>query len=252
LRAAYAAQADANANAAAANADEAAANANAAAANADAAAAQRGSQVGAVTLTPEVKDMIAEEVKAQLAAEQAAAAQNPTASGTPTSAPAQPAGNTEQVPPALDPNLRVFIVTATLDVTANGQPCFLSAGDVLRRMDNAPDSDNTVGVLVLSSKKSDCGMDSSPRVQVADLQEMHNHFREQLDNGLKTLADNQDKKGIPSGPAAGGRKNLDGTSAPDDAAVVAAKLKLQQQEADQTEKEVQQASSSSGGSGGND
>src|SRR2546427_7734977 len=249
LRAAYAAQADANANAAAANADEAAANANAAAANADAAAAQRGSQVGAVTLTPEVKDMIAEEVKAQLAAEQAAAAQNPTASGTPTSAPAQPAGNTEQVPPALDPNLRVFIVTATLDVTANGQPCFLSAGDVLRRMDNAPDSDNTVGVIVLSSKKSDCGMDSSPRVQVAALQEMHNRFREQLDNGLRTLADNQGKKGIPSGPAAGGRKNPNGTAAPDLTATT--DLQKQKQDADQTEKEVQQAASSTGSAGGN-
>jgi len=251
LRASYQAQAAANADAAGANADAAAANANAAAANADTAASQRGSQAGAVTLTPEVKQMIAEEVKAQLTAEQAAATQNGTGSGTPTSAPAQPAGNTEQVPPALDPNLRVFIVTTSLDVTANGEPCSLSAGDVLRRMDNAPDSDNTVGVMVLSSKKSDCGMDSSPRIQVADLQEMHNRFREQLDTGLKTLADNQGKKGIPSGPAAGGRKNLDGTSAPDDAAVVAAKLKQQQQEADQTEKEVQQAASSPSGNGGN-
>src|SRR5467141_2081311 len=244
LQAAYRAQADANANAAAANADEAAANANAAAA-----AAQRGAQSGAVTLTPEVKQMIAEEVKAQLAAEQASAAQNGAASGTPTSVPAQPAGNPEQVPPALDPNLRVFIVTASLDVTANGQPCSLSPGDVLRRMDNAPDSDNTVGVMVLSSKKSDCGMDSSPRLQVADLQEMHNHFREQLDNGLKTLADNKGKKGIPSGPAAGGRKNADGTAAPD--LTAATDLQKQKQDADQTEKEVQQAASSTSGTGGN-
>src|SRR6266851_1458108 len=249
LRASYEAQAAANADAAAANADAAAANANAAAANADAAAAQRGSQAGAATLTPEVKQMIAEEVKAQLAAEQAAAAQNATASGTPASSPAQPAGNTGQVPPALDPNLRVFIVTASLDVTANGQPCSLSAGDVLRRTDNVPDSDNTVGVMVLSSKKSDCGMDSSPRVQVADLQEMHNHFREQLDNGLKTLADNQGKKGIPSGPAAGGRKNPDGTAVPD---LTATKdLQDQKQEADQTEKDVQKTTSSTGSTGGN-
>jgi hypothetical protein len=251
LRASYQAQGAANVDAAAANADAAAANANAAAANAGAAAAQRSSQAGAVTLTPEVKQMIAEEVKAQLAAEQAAATQNVTASATPTSVPAQPAGNTDQVPPALDPNLRVFIVTTSLDVTANGQSCSLSAGDVLSRMDNLPDSNNTVGVMVLSSKKSDCGMDSWQRVQVADLQEMHNRFREQLDTGLKTLADNQGKKGIPSGPAAGGRKNPDGTSAPDDAAVVATKLKQQQQEADQTEKEVQQATSSPSGTGGN-
>ncbi len=248
LRAAYEAQASSDANAAVANADEAAANANAAAANADAAAALGRSQAGAVTLTPEVKQMIAEEVKAQLAAEQAAATQNGTASGTPASSPAQPAGNTGQVPPALDPNLRVFIVTASLDVAANGQPCSLSPGDVLRRMDNAPDSDNTVGVIVLSSKKSDCGMDSSPRIQVADLQDMHNRFREQLDNGLKTLADNQGKKGIPSGPAAGGRKNPDGTAVPDLTATT--DLQKQKQDADQTEKEVQQAASSTGSAGG--
>jgi hypothetical protein len=251
LQASYQAQADANANAnaAAANADAAAANANAAAANADAAAALPGSQAGTVTLTPKVKQMIAEEVKAQLAAEQAAATQNGTAAGTPTSAPAQPAANTEQVPPALDPNLQIFIVTASLDVTAGGQPCSLSPGDVLRRKDNAPDSNNTVEVMVLSSKKSDCGMDSSPRVQVADLQEMHNRFREQLDNGLKTLADNQGKKGIPSGPAAGGRKNPDGTAAPD--LTAATDLQKQKQDADQTEKEVQQAASSTSSTGGN-
>jgi hypothetical protein len=115
-------------------------------------------------------------------------------------------------------------------------------------MDNTPDSDNTVGVKVLSSKKSDCGMDSSPRIQVADLQEMHNRFREQLDNGLKTLADNKGKKGIPSGPAASGRKNPDGTAVPD---LTATKdLQNQRQEADQTEKEVQQAPSPTGGTGG--
>jgi hypothetical protein len=244
LQAAYEAQADANANTAAANADEAAANANAAAANADAVAAQRGAQAGATTLTPEVKAMIAEEVKAQLAAEQAAATQDGTAIGTPTSVPAQPAGSTEQVPPALDPNLRVFIVTTSLDVTADGQPCSLSPGDVLRRMDNAPDSDNTVGVMVLSSKKSDCSMDSSPRLQVTDLQEMHNHFREQLDNGLKTLADNQGKNGIPAGPAGKATDNPDFKSLPHERDLtITADLRKQREDADQTEQDIQQASS---------
>ena len=251
LQAAYEAQTAANANAAAANADAAADNANAAAANAEAAAAQRGSQAGAVTLTPEVKQLIAEEVKAQLAADQAAATENGAANGAPISGLAQPADSAEHLPPALDPNLRVFIVTTSLDVTASGQACSLSPGDVLRRMDNSPDSNNTVGVIVLSSKQSDCGMDSSPRVQVADLQEMHNRFREQLDSGLKTLADNKGKKGIPSGPAVGGRNNPDGTAVPDDPAVVAAKLKQQQQEADQTEKEIQQAASPTGNARGN-
>jgi hypothetical protein len=106
--------------------------------------------------------------------------------------------------------------------------------------------------MVLSSKKADCSMDSSLRVQVAALQEMHNHFREQLDNGLKTLAANKGKNGIPSGPADNATDNPDLKglpTAPD--LTVTADLKKQQQDADQTEKEVQQATSTSGSTGGN-
>jgi hypothetical protein len=241
LQADYEAQAGAHADAMAANAD-------AAAANADAMAAQPGSQAGAATLTPEVKQMIAEEVKAQLAAEQAAAAQDGTASVATTSSPSQPVGNSEQVPPALDPNLHVFIVTTTLNVTAGGQPCFLSPGDVLVRTEDTPKK-NTVAVIVFGRQKSDCLIGSSPRIQVADLQEMHNHFREQLDNGLKTLADNQGKKGIPSAPAAGGRKNPDSAVVPDLTATI--DLQKQKQDADQIEKDVQQAASPTAGSGVN-
>jgi len=221
LRAAYEAQASPNASA-----------------NADTNQAEATS--GTVTLTPEVKQMIAEEVKAQLAAEQAAA-QTSTASPT-SSAPQQPATNNEQAPPALDPSLRVFIVTTRLDVNSGDQACSLSSGDVLMRTENSPDGENTVGVNVVSSQKSDCQMGSSARVQVADLQEMHNHFREQLDSGLKTLADNQGKNGIPSGPAAGGNLNREGAAVAD--LSVTADLKKQQDEADQAEKEVQQASAS--------
>jgi hypothetical protein len=223
LRAAYEAQASANA---AANAET----------------SQPEARSGTVTLSPEVKQMIAEEVKAQLAAEQAAAQ---TSTASPTSTPQQPAPNSEQALPALDPNLRVFIVTTRLDVSAGDQACSLGPGDVLMRTENTPDSANTVGVNVVSSQKSDCRMGSSPRVQVADLQEMHNHFREQLDSGLKTLADNQGKNGIPSGPAAGGRSNREGAAAPD--LSVTADLQKQQEEADQAEKEVQQASAPSTG-----
>jgi hypothetical protein len=223
LRAAYEAQASANA---AANAET----------------SQPEARSGSVTLSPEVKQMIAEEVKAQLAAEQAAAQ---TSTASPASAPQQPTTNSEQAPPALDPNLRVFIVTTRFDVNAGDQACSLSPGDVLMRTENTPDSANTVGVNVVSSQKSDCRMGSSPRVQVVDLQEMHNHFREQLDSGLKTLADNQGKNGIPSGPAASGRSNREGAAAPD--LSVTADLQKQQEEADQAEKEVQQAAASSTG-----
>jgi hypothetical protein len=246
LKAAYEAQAAANAaaanaEAAAADANAAAANADAAAANANAAAAQRGSQGGAAALTPEVKDMIAEEVKAQLAAERAAA-QNASAMGP--DAPQQSIADSYRMPAALDPNRRVFIVSSSLEVSANDQPCILRPGDVLNRTETVPDQDNTVAVSVIKSQKSDCAPGMTPRIPVADLQEMHNHFREQMDAGLKTLADNQGKNGLPSAPAgASPRQNADGTAAPDDAAAIAAQLQQQQQEAAQAETEVQQAAS---------
>jgi hypothetical protein len=198
-----------------------------------------------VTLTPEVKQMIAEQVKAQLVVEQAAAAQGSSSSLPPTAAPQT--ANTDQAPPALNPSLRVFIVSTNLDVTADGQVCPLSPGDVLLRMDNTPDRDNTVGVSVVSSKKLDCNIGSSPRVQVADLQEMHDHFLEQMGAGLKTLADNQGKNGIPSGPAANPRQNPDG-QAPEDL-TAATELQNQQKDADRAEKEVRQACSSDGNVG---
>jgi hypothetical protein len=228
---------------------EARAQANASAAQDQAGASQQPEgQNNPPALSPEVKQMIAEEVKAQLAAEQAAAAQPSSSIAVPASSTPQPSANTDPVPPALDPNLRIFIVTASLDVTASGQGCSLSPGDVLMRTENTPDKDDTVAVSVVSSQKSDCTGGSSPRIQVADLQEMHNHFREQMDNGLKTLADKQGKGGIPAAPATGGRNNPEGTAIEDLSAT--ADLKKQQDDANQAEKEVQQASST-GSAGGN-
>jgi hypothetical protein len=253
LKAAYEAQATANAaaanaEAAAADANAAAANADAAAANANAAAVQQSSQGGAATLTPEVKEMIAEEVKAQLAGEQAAA-QNDSATGS--AAPQQSIADSYRTPAALDPNRRVFIVSSDMEVSVNDQPCLMLPGDVLKRTETVPDQDNTVAVYVLKSQKFDCAAGTTPRIQVADLQEMHNHFREQMDAGLKTLADNQGKNGLPSAPAAASpRQNADGTAAADDAAAIAAQLNQQQQEAEQAETEVQQAASASGPAGG--
>ena len=261
LKAAYEAQAAANAaaanaEAAAADANAAAANADAAAANANAAAAQQGSQGGGAALTPEVKEMIAEEVKAQLATERVAAqfaaeqaaAQNDNATGP--SAPPQSIADSYRTPAALDPNRRIFIVSSDLEVSVNDQPCLLMPGDVLKRTETVPDTDNTVAVHVLKSQKFDCAAGTTPRIQVADLQEMHNHFREQMDAGLKTLADNQGKNGLPSAPAVGSpRENADGTAVPDDAAAIAAQLHQQQQEAAQAETEVQQAASAGGPAG---
>lgn len=156
------------------------------------------------TVTPEMKAMIADEVRQQLAAEQAAAAQ-------PSSSNAGPAS--DQAPPAL--TQKFFVVASNLDVTANGQPCTLTAGDIIERRGKDAGSDGNVAVEVVSSKKGDCPADSSAPVQVqlADLQEMHNQFRQHLDSGLKVLADGQ-AKGIPAAPAANKREVPEGTASP--------------------------------------
>ena len=150
---------------------------------------------GSVTLTPEVKAAIAEEVKAQLAAEQAEA--KPGSSGG-----QQASQTTEEVPPALDPARRTFVVAGDLAVTGDGQECQLTAGDVITRISDTPDDNKAVMVSVSASKKGDCPVDKQVAVSVDDLQEMHNHFQEQLDNGMKDLSSKQGTSGLPKAPDA--------------------------------------------------
>jgi hypothetical protein len=151
------------------------------------------SSSGPVTLTPEVKEAIAEEVKAQLAAEQAAAKPAPSG-GT------QPSQSSEEVPPALDPARRTFVVASDLTVVGDGQECQLTAGDAITRISDTPDDDRKVTVSVSASKKTDCAAGKQVSVSVDDLQEMHNHFQEQLDNGMKELAAKQGTSGLPKAP----------------------------------------------------
>jgi hypothetical protein len=193
LQAAY--QAQAAANAAAAN--NGAANNAAPQGDSGGDAQASGSGSGQVTLTPEVKAAIAEEVKAQLAAEQSEA--KPAGSGGQQSA-SNGAASTEEVPPALDPARRTFVVDSDLAVSGDGQECQLTAGDVITRISDTPDDDNKVTVSVSSAKKADCAPGKQVAVSVDDLQEMHNHFQEQLDNGMKELANKQGSGGLPKAP----------------------------------------------------
>jgi len=235
LQAAYAARAAADANAQAAAAGAAAS---------DSAPADQGGQPvasnsGQVTLTPEVKQAIADEVKAQIAAEQQEAA-NPNP---------PPTTSTDQVPAALDPAHRTFVVSAVLNpALPDGTECSLTPGDVLTRIQDTPDANQNVTVLVSSSQKGDCASGSQVPVAVQDLQDMQNDFRAKIDEGLNQMAANQGKNGMPSGPAADKKASPDGQVQAD--LTVGDDLKAQQASADQTEQDVKQASSSSGS--GND
>jgi hypothetical protein len=249
LQAAYEAQAQAKANA------TAAANAQAMGDYAGGGQAENagGGDNGSPALTPEVKQAIADEVRAQLEAEKAAASAPQPASGGGAAAGGQQsasagggAAQQEEVPAALDPNHRTFIVATILTEQApDGSDCSLSPGDVVTRIDDTPDDNKNVKVLVSSSQKCDCNSGSQVAMAVDDLQEMHNHFREQLDQGLKTLAENQGKNGIPAGPKPGGRVNPDGKVEPD--LDVEAQLNDQQKDADAAEAEVGQTAGSSQG-----
>ncbi len=215
-------------------------------ANADAAAEEQpASGGGAVGLTPEVKQQIADEVRAQIAAQQQEAAHPEPAAPVSSTAPAG-GGQTgpDEVPAALDPAHRTFIVSAVLsESTPDGTECSLSPGDVLTRIQDTPDADQNVKVLVASSQRNDCTSGSQVAVAVQDLQDMHNDFQAKISEGLGKLAENQGKNGLPTGPAAGSKPNPNGQAQPD--LTVEADLKAQQDEATQAEKEVQDASASS-------
>jgi len=194
------------------------------------------SNSGQVTLSPEVKQAIADEVKAQLSAEQAASQQGSSSSSGTQSSGTQASASSEEVPPALDPARRTFVVANDMAVTADGQECQLTQGDVLTRLSDTPDNDHNVNVSVAASKKSDCSVGKQVAVSVDDLQEMFNHFQEQLDNGMKDLSSKQGTSGLPKAPET---KTVPAEVAPPPPDASAAKtLEDQQQAADQVEAQV--------------
>ncbi len=210
-----------------------------------------GGSAYATQLTPEVKQAIAEEVRQQLDAEKAEAA-NGQSGGQPTAAATAPPGaepnagaNTQQseaapneVPPALNPAQRVFIVSRNFDVDDGGQGCSLSPGDVITRLTDTPDENQNVKASVLSSQKADCAAGSTVGVSVEDLQEMHNQFHERIDSGLKQLAENQGQGGLPAAPDTSTSFTEVPAAQPDPN--VAGDLQSQQQQADLTEAQVQE------------
>jgi len=182
-------------------------------------------------VSKEVKDGLAEEIKNQIAADKAAAANpNQTASG----------GSGDEVPPALDPKFRYFVVATDLDLTPDGgQECQLTQGDVIYRAGDQVDNDNNVAVIVKSSKKDDCAIGTKASVDANDLQEMYNQFRVSLEAGLKSLAENSGKNGIPTAPDTSTTAGEVPAPTPD--ANVESDLQQQQKDADQLEADVNQS-----------
>jgi hypothetical protein len=180
-------------------------------------------------LSPEVKQAISEQMKKEIAAEKDAAAnkdKNNDATG-------------DQVPAALDPNTRYFVVSSNLDLTtSDGDECELTQGDVIYRTGDTPDDDRMVDATVKASKKDECSVGATVGVEVNDLQEMHNALRQTMDAGLKELANNSGKNGLPTAPDTKTTAGEVPAPAPD--SNVADDLQQTQKEADQAEAEAQQ------------
>lgn len=237
LQAAYAAREDRHA-------DEMAADA----AASDDGGAPAQASAGGATLSPEVKEAIAEEVKAQLEAQQSQAPQGGGQASAPAGAQAPAPASAQAPPPALDPAQRTFIVNTDLTVMANGQECALSQGDVVTRLTDTPDADQTVNASVSATKKNDCGAGQTVAVKVDDLQEMYNHFQEQMQNGMSEMAKKQGSNGMPAAPDTGTTPS-DVPPPPADSTAAKA-IQDQQQQADQAASQVQQEAGNSGGGGG--
>ncbi len=154
-------------------------------------AAAGGAASGGAQMPADVKQAVADEMKNEIAAEKQAAANKDkdTASGG------------DQLPSALDPKIRYFVVSVDEDLTtSDGTECALTAGDVVYRTGDKPDDDNMVDATVKSSKKDECPLGATVGIDVSDLQDMHNSLRETMDEGLKKLADNNGKNGLPAAP----------------------------------------------------
>ncbi|HLK62723.1 MAG TPA: hypothetical protein VKU19_04760 [Bryobacteraceae bacterium] len=141
---------------------------------------------GQVALTPQVKDMIAQEVRSQLAQEN-------MDSQTQNVAPSDDAA-----PPVLDGASHVFVAYNNLVVNAGGQDCSLTGGDVVQVQPGSSQDPSYANARVLASKGQDCPTGEVVAIQLTDLQEMQNHMREALDQGLGDLQAKQGQNNLPA------------------------------------------------------
>jgi hypothetical protein len=153
---------------------------------------------GAAPLTPDVKQAIADEVRNQLALENQEAQQNAQQQDADPGS----SGIGRTIGDVANGHPHVFVVGTALDVVdGSGMECSLSDGDALM-MRNAPAADATAAdVVVMASKGGqECPKAGTVSVNLDDLQEMQNHMRESIDQGLQQLKTDQGKGGLPTIP----------------------------------------------------
>lgn len=187
---------------------------------------------GQPSLTPEVKQAIAEEVRSQLELE--------NGQGQSMASKFKASEVSYGVPPMFaDSAPHVFVVSSGLDVSSAGRECAVSEGDVLQVTAGLSNA-STTDAVVLASKDRDCPKGAVVEVALQDLQEMQNHMRETVDQGLADLQSLQGQRGMPKLPSSAQGKIRDAAFAsevkPDENA--AAELTKVAQEADRAEQEA--------------
>jgi hypothetical protein len=196
---------------------------------------------GPPELTPDVKQQIADEVRNQLALENQEAQQNTQQQDVDPGS----SGIARMVNDAANGRPHVLVVGSALDVVDNsGTECALSDGDVLA-FRTAPSADATAAnVVVLASKGgTECQKQATLSVALADLQEMQNHMRETIDQGLQDLQAKQGTGGLPALPPSAQSQPvpaLYASVAPPPDPSAATEIQQQAQQADQAETEVAQ------------
>jgi hypothetical protein len=145
-----------------------------------------GSVEAPAPMPEDVKEMIEAEVRRQLAEAQGEARES--------------GEGKESVPPSLSQTgTHLLVASNDLQVhdTATGETCFIGGGDAIQMNDGLPHNGGDVNVLVRASKGSDCAVNSTVSVHLADLVEMHNSMREKIDQGLEDLRARQGTGNLP-------------------------------------------------------
>jgi hypothetical protein len=193
---------------------------------------------GQPELTPEIKQQIADEVRTQIAIENADAQKNSQGQAPDPAVSSLDGLFSDEKP-------HIFLVSNSLDVVDNGgNECLLTDGDVLRTT-AAPAAGSTSAILEVAVSKGgrECTASASVQVAITDLQEMENSLRATVDLGMSDLQANQGKKGLPAVPHSAMKAPVQAViaqAAPPSETGVSAAVKQQLTLADQADSEAAQ------------
>jgi hypothetical protein len=195
-------------------------------------------------ISPEAKQLVANEVQNDIALENQEATVNQQ-QGVPDPASSGIARLMSDGRP------HAFVAGREVDVVdGSGLECAVTDGDVLQFAGPLGPQDATANVVVMASKGGkDCQQGTQVAIGLDELQEMSNHMREQVDAGLQELAAKQGTNGLPGAPAsalADSQIALVAQGAPPPDPAGAQELAQQDAQAQQAEQEVLASASNHG------